>query len=75
MILPSIEKNQVMSTYDMLIEKGKIQGREEGIEQGIDLQKTASTKNMISKGLSDDVIADLLDVSVEFVTKIRKEIS
>ena len=67
-------------------EKGREEGREEGIEEGIAIGKAEvqevvkettriAIRGFINKTrLSDAVIADTLDVSIELVKKIREEI-
>ena len=83
-VIPNHIKEIVMSTYDMLIQKGMEKGMEKGIEQGIEKgieqefeQGTSKIiKSLISKFPNHSVIqiAELADVDVELVKKIRKSI-
>ncbi len=61
-----------MTAYDMLIQKGMEKGIEQEFEQGT----SKIIKSLISKfpNHSDTQIAELADVDVELVKKIRKSI-
>ena len=62
------------------IEIGKEEGREEGIEigkeEGIEIGRKkeldSSIKKILSKGHSPKVVADMLDISVEYVEELNK---
>src|SRR5690606_27907676 len=86
--LPITIKRKVMSTYDLLsekgIEKGIEQGSErgiekgikQGIEQGIAQGKTAVVSNLIQQlGFDDDTAAGVAEVPVEFVKKVREDLN
>ena len=69
--LPLTIKRKVMSTYDLLIEKGF----ERGIEQGIERGKTAVVVNLIQQlGFDDETAAGVAEVPVEFVRKVREDL-
>ena len=61
-----IEQGKVLG-----IDQGIVQGIEHGIEQG--LKKTAL--NMISKGYSDENIAEITNLSIKRIQDLRKECS
>lgn len=56
-------------------EKGIKKGIEKGMEQGEEKKATIAVKNLLSSTLSHQQIADALEVSLEFVEKIAKEIN
>ena len=77
--LPLTIKRKVMSTYDLLIEKGIERGIEQGIEQGIErgtAQKGyAVVANLIQQlGFDDETAAGVAEVPVEFVRKVREDL-
>ena len=55
---------------DRLIQKGLELGRTQGLEQGI----TKSISALLRKGKTVEEIADLLDLSLDYVQKIKKEL-
>ena len=67
-----------MSTLDIFLEKGKKIGLEEGIEKGVEigLDKALykNTRSMLLKGFPKETICDALEVTMEYVAKIREEI-
>lgn len=86
--LPLTIKRKVMSTYDLLIEKGIEKGIEQGIErgiekgikqgieQGIERGKTAVVANLIQQlGFDDETAAGVAEVPVEFVRKVREDLN
>jgi predicted transposase YdaD len=77
--LPITIKETVMSTLDIFVEKGKKIGRVEGrVEGQIEGQKQKTEKvvrNLIKvSGLSDEQIASVAEVSVEYIAEIRVDI-
>jgi predicted transposase YdaD len=65
---------------DIRYQQGKGKGKEEGIEVGIELgegnQKLKSIKNLIrSKLLTNQQIAAIEEVAVEFVENIERELN
>ncbi|RQP11172.1 MAG: hypothetical protein EAS52_21895 [Parapedobacter sp.] len=58
----------IMETLDAVVrEEGKIEGKIEG--------KTEEVRNLIQKlGLSDEQAADVAEVSVDFVQKVRADL-
>ena len=53
--------------------KGMEKGMEKGIEQGIERGVLIDAKKLLSKNLSADKVADLLDLNIEKVKSIEKE--
>ncbi|MBX2921334.1 MAG: hypothetical protein KF746_04005 [Chitinophagaceae bacterium] len=70
--LPEPIKKTIMSTLDIYIEKGRKKGIEEGIEKGIEKAKQDVIENLILRlGLSDKQAADIAEVPVSFIKKVR----
>jgi len=80
-------KENIMSTLDIFMEKGRKEGIEIGIDKGIEkgIEKGIRigvekknydiVKNLIIKmGLSDSQAAEVAEVSVAFVAKVREEL-
>ena len=63
---------------DRLIQKGlelgRTQGLEQGISQGISQGLAQSVSALLRKGKTVEEIADLLDLSLDYVQKIKKEL-
>ena len=55
-------------------EKGREAGREEGREEGIEIQKIETIKRMYKKGYKIEDIAEIVDVSVNKIYMIIKNI-
>ncbi len=70
---PFIKEN-VMTLYEQLIQEGKIEGREEGREEGTQETKRQATIRLIQKGVANDFIIEVLEVTDEFVQAIRVEL-
>lgn len=51
------------------VKRGLMQGRTQGLEQGI----TKNVRTLLHKGKTVEEVADLLDLTVEYVKKIQKE--
>ena len=54
--------------------RGMKQGIEQGIERGIEHKTREVILNMIQKKLTDETIADLADVRIDYVQKIRNSL-
>ena len=64
-----------MGTEQYLLEKAKNTGIQEGIQKGAELTKEQTVKNLITQlDLSDNQIAGIVEVSVDFIKKIRAEL-
>lgn len=64
------------SLYDLEVEKQGIQkGIEQGIKQGEKNKSIEIAKKGILKGLDNETIMDLTELSIEEIELIRKEIS
>ncbi|WP_257668551.1 Rpn family recombination-promoting nuclease/putative transposase [Parapedobacter tibetensis] len=69
--LPSNIKDKVMSTYDLLIEKG----RKEGIEKGAEQKSYEVISNLLATGkFTISEIANFATVSEDFVKKVCAEL-
>ncbi|WP_147404989.1 hypothetical protein [Oceanobacillus halophilus] len=79
--LPKEEARKLFKNPNVYYEKGKKEGIEEGIEKGIEqgleqgiehgIKKVIT--NMLQKGFSDEIIADLSGVDREEIERIKKE--
>lgn len=75
--LPSRHKKRVKSTWEMMVEKyskiGLEQGMQQGLEQGLEQGLDKAVKNVLIKRphLLDGEVAELLDVTVERVQRVR----
>jgi len=66
----SLAKEEFMSTYDSIIAKGK----SEGITQGITIEKVNGIIKSLNQGkLSIQDIAEIFEVSIDYVFEIKKE--
>jgi len=54
--------------------RGIKRGREQGMERGIERRNREVILNMIQKNLTDETIADLADVQIDYVQKIRNSL-
>jgi predicted transposase YdaD len=52
--------------------RGEKRGMERGIERGIERKNRETVTHMISKNLTDEMIADFANVPIDYVQKIRK---
>ena len=72
-----------MSTLDIFIEKGRIEGkiqgriegRTKGIIQGSDKTLFRNAKNMLAKGFAQNIICEVLEVTPDFIEKVRLELN
>jgi predicted transposase/invertase (TIGR01784 family) len=70
-------KNFTMSTYDQLIAKGKIIGEAQGLELAKaenEIKMRETIKRSLLKGLSVELIAEIHEVSLEYVQNIKIEL-
>ena len=77
-------KTKILSLGDRLreegiqigVKKGREEGPEEGRtigkEEGIEKKNFTATKNMLKKDFPVSIICDILDVTPEFVQKVKK---
>ncbi len=73
--LPVTIKETVMSTLDIFVEKGKKIGREEGRAEEKKKNAEKVVRNLIRvSALSDEQIASVAEVPVEYVTQMRSDI-
>jgi predicted transposase/invertase (TIGR01784 family) len=59
--------------YQEALEEGKQQGLEEGLTQGKQQSKLETIPRMIEFGLSEDAIAQLLDLPIEVVQQVVQQ--
>lgn len=59
---------------DRLIQEGLELGRTQGLKQGISQGLAQSVSALLRKGKTAEEIADLLDLSLDYVQKILKEV-
>jgi predicted transposase/invertase (TIGR01784 family) len=71
-----ITKNKkTMGIREIVLERAKKEGREEGMEKGILKGKAEVVSNLILKmGMTDTQAADIAEVSVDFVKKVRRKL-
>ena len=61
--------------YDNSIAYAAQKATERGMERGIEKANAAVVKNMIQKsGLSNEQISEIVEISIEYVQKIREEL-
>ena len=71
--LPSSVRKTVKSTADYFREEGRQQGLQEGL-QSLQEQTEKVVRNLVrASGLADEQIAEMAEVSVDYVVRIRKE--
>ena len=71
--LPSSVRKTVKSTADYFREEGRQQGLQEGL-QSLQEQTEKVVRNLVrASGLADEQIAEMGEVSVDYVVRIRKE--
>lgn len=76
-------KSEVMNTFDVYfekgIEKGIKRGRKEGIqkglEKGLEKGRIGEVRNLIVKlGFTNEQVAEIAEVSTDFVQKVRSSL-
>lgn len=74
---PVAIKNRAMTTLDYLLEEGRkigIElGREEGLLEGRYEERGKAVRNMLLKGSTVEFICEVLEVSPDYVDRIRVE--
>ena len=71
--IPEPIKEKIMSTYTMLIEKGKLEGEQIGIQKGKLEEKTEMVFTLFEEGIDTTNIARLVKLPEEEVVKILKD--
>ena len=64
--VPENLKDKIMSTYDMLIEKGE--------KRGAYYTQYENIRNMLLKGFTEAVICKALNVSQDLIMKVKEEL-
>ena len=77
--LPSSVKKKAKNALDEFREEGLKEGfqkgRQEGRQEGFQEQTKKVVRNLVrASGLADEQIAEMTEVSVDYVVRIRKEI-
>ena len=55
-------------------EQGIEQGREQGIEQGIEKNRCEAVTRMLTRGMPEDQILDVLQLTAEQLDKIKRDL-
>ncbi len=63
-----------MSTYEMILEEGRIEGRQEGKEEGYDEAKWDFTLHMLRNGFDDATIQSALKVDQDFINLVKQQL-
>ncbi|WP_147404990.1 hypothetical protein [Oceanobacillus halophilus] len=71
--LPKEEAKKLFKNPNVYYEKGKKEGIEKGIEQGLEQGIKKVITNMLQKGFSDEIIAEVSGVDREEIERIKKE--
>src|SRR5690554_90043 len=80
--LPSSVKKKAKNALDYFreeglregLQKGRQEGRREGRQEGLQEQTKKVVRNLVrASGLADEQIAEMTEVSVDYVVRIRKE--
>jgi len=80
--LPNTLNKKVMSTYEMILEEGRIEGRQEGKEEGriegreegYEEAKWELTLQMLRTGYDDTAIQSLLQVDDDFINLVKQQL-
>ena len=72
---PEVEKQGIQKGIQQGIKQGIKQGIEQGIKQGEKKKSIEIAKKGILKGLDNETIMDLTELSIEEIELIRKEMS
>jgi len=63
-----------MSTLDIFFERGEKKGFEKGRIEGSDKTLLRNAKNMLAKGFAENIICEVLEVTPDFIEKVRLEL-
>jgi predicted transposase YdaD len=69
--LPNMLNKKVMSTYEMILEEGRIEGRQEGKEEGYEEAIWKITLQMLRNGLDEATIQSNLQVDQDFINLVK----
>jgi predicted transposase/invertase (TIGR01784 family) len=80
--LPNVLNKKVMSTYEMILEEGRIEGRQEGKEEGREEGREEGyeeaiwkiTLQMLRNGYDDTAIQSLLQVDDDFINLVKQQL-
>ncbi len=67
-------RTKTMGIVEMVLAEREQRGMERGVECGMERRNQEVVVNMLRKNLSDEMIADLADVPLEYVQKIKSQI-
>ena len=69
------ERSSTMGIEEFLLDRATKQGEKKGLEKGLEQMSHAVVENLIKElGLSNEQAADIAEVSVEYVAKVRATI-
>ena len=72
--LPSSIKTKAKNALDYFREEGRKEGLRDGRQEGLQEQTEKVVRNLVrASGLADEQIAEMAEVSVDYVFRIRKE--
>ena len=64
------ERIRIQENYDMTLETAIDEAREEGLEQGRNEARLQLIREMISRGMSPDLISDMTGLSIEDIESL-----
>ncbi|WP_445285194.1 transposase [Streptococcus sp. KHUD_012] len=59
------ERIRIQENYDMTLETAMDEAREEGLEQGRNEARLQLIREMVSRGMTPELISDMTDLSLE----------
>ena len=65
-------RTETMGLEEMILVERERRGMKQGVEQGMESKKREIIINMIQKKFTDEIIADIANVSLEYIEEIRK---
>ena len=60
--------------FDDVYKDGKYEGRIEGINKGINDTKIKNAKNLLAKGISEDIISECIGISITELENLKREL-
>ena len=68
------EKERFMPTIEFSLDKAEERGLKQGIEQGIERKQRAVVERMLARGMSDDQICDVLQLSAKELADTKSKL-
>ena len=72
--LPREEADRVLELPNSYRDKGRVEGKAEGIVIGIEKGKEQIAYNMLKKGMSAEEISDIVGMSVSKIKEMNKNV-